>query len=362
MESNYNIGYGKPPKGSQFKPGQCGNFKGRPKGIKRTDLDDMLEKELQSLIPLTNGGKITKEMAIIKQICNKAANGDYKSGKLILNVKAKQQQNALGRSFLEKLIRDGYLTESNARDYVATSRLLTLNTLPNAVYNLHREYYVKKTMAYEAAKDMLFLSGIWDASLPIKRFSDILRDLSSEYYFWEGVDASLGCIDPDETEKERILSELEANREYARPSKELYFSALDILFYLNANYLGYIVGFRDALMSLPGYKEEEEEILADKTEKELLSAAANEMTKEQYEVFKEELPKHKEYYNRFYAVQNPFETKEYLRIEKNIRSIIRSVVRWHVNGPEYRFFEDNDINQKKEVEICPADQQKPADM
>jgi hypothetical protein len=31
---NYEVGYGRPPKGSQFTPGRSGNPKGRPKGAR----------------------------------------------------------------------------------------------------------------------------------------------------------------------------------------------------------------------------------------------------------------------------------------------------------------------------------------
>jgi Family of unknown function (DUF5681) len=42
---DYEIGYGKPPKESQFKPGQSGNPAGRPKGLRnfKTDVIRMLE-------------------------------------------------------------------------------------------------------------------------------------------------------------------------------------------------------------------------------------------------------------------------------------------------------------------------------
>ena len=49
IEDDYEVGYGRPPKHSQFKPGQSGNPKGRPKGSKnfRTDVVEVLDMPVQ---------------------------------------------------------------------------------------------------------------------------------------------------------------------------------------------------------------------------------------------------------------------------------------------------------------------------
>ena len=47
-EGDYEVGYGRPPKHTQFKPGQSGNPKGRPRGSKsvRTVLSEALNRKI----------------------------------------------------------------------------------------------------------------------------------------------------------------------------------------------------------------------------------------------------------------------------------------------------------------------------
>jgi Family of unknown function (DUF5681) len=81
----YEVGYGKPPKSTQFKAGQSGNRKGRPKGAQ--NFQTVMEKELNSTVTVTEGGRrkqIRKRDVVIKQVVNKAAAGDLKAASLLI--------------------------------------------------------------------------------------------------------------------------------------------------------------------------------------------------------------------------------------------------------------------------------------
>ena len=51
----YEVGYGRPPRHSRFKPGQSGNPRGRPKG--RKNLATILEETLYRPVPITESGR-----------------------------------------------------------------------------------------------------------------------------------------------------------------------------------------------------------------------------------------------------------------------------------------------------------------
>src|SRR5262245_33568094 len=72
------VGYGRPPVNRQFKPGQSGNPRGRPKQQKTiaTMVDDALRKKIR----IRRGNEVhivTKLEAIIEVILNKALAGDH---------------------------------------------------------------------------------------------------------------------------------------------------------------------------------------------------------------------------------------------------------------------------------------------
>ncbi len=84
-QKDYEIGRGKPPKATQFKKGQSGNSKGRPKGSK--NLKTIWSHQLSETVPVVQQGKkrkIQKQEAIVTQVINQAASGNLKAIAMVL--------------------------------------------------------------------------------------------------------------------------------------------------------------------------------------------------------------------------------------------------------------------------------------
>jgi hypothetical protein len=105
MSDDYEVGYGKPPKSTQFKPGQSGNPKGRPKGTKNLVTD--LNEELSEKIVVTEGGKpltITKQRAMIKSIAVKAMSGDVRAATILMRLMLDSEQASTQADVAEELL------------------------------------------------------------------------------------------------------------------------------------------------------------------------------------------------------------------------------------------------------------------
>lgn len=85
-QKDYEVGYGKPPKQHQFKKGQSGNKKGRPKGGE--GLKTILDEQINSKITISEHGKQRKvsqiEITIIA-LTNKAMKGDIRTANRLLD-------------------------------------------------------------------------------------------------------------------------------------------------------------------------------------------------------------------------------------------------------------------------------------
>lgn len=87
MSSNYEVGYGRPPESGQFKPGQSGNPKGRPK--KPKDIQAMVLGMMDSMVEVTVDGKV-KKITVAEAMIMKLRN-DILTGKPNDRVRAIKQ-------------------------------------------------------------------------------------------------------------------------------------------------------------------------------------------------------------------------------------------------------------------------------
>lgn len=114
MSGDYEVGYGKPPKGSQWKPGQSGNPKGRRKN--RNDFlreaAEILSEPVKATSRSGNPVYLGALEAACLKLCRKALNGDdaalFQAIRLMLDVlpageAAKEQRNAEVRGAKRRL-------------------------------------------------------------------------------------------------------------------------------------------------------------------------------------------------------------------------------------------------------------------
>jgi len=109
-DKDYEVGFGKPPVHTRFRPGQSGNPKGRPKKTK--DLDKLMDRELSRSIRVNENGEsktVTIREAIIRTIVVAAAKGDPKALRMILPFMSNQtdldgfEVDAAGEAMLKDL-------------------------------------------------------------------------------------------------------------------------------------------------------------------------------------------------------------------------------------------------------------------
>jgi hypothetical protein len=115
---DYDVGYKKPPKDKQFKPGNSGNPAGRPK--QQAGFSTLILKQFEKEIRVTENGQtrlVSALEAIAMQIVNRAAAGDMKA---IVNVQ--KEIDAMERSqVLHRAARDETEIEPDPTDYDSLS-------------------------------------------------------------------------------------------------------------------------------------------------------------------------------------------------------------------------------------------------
>ncbi|MDP9421356.1 MAG: DUF5681 domain-containing protein [Pseudomonadota bacterium] len=95
----YEVGYGKPPPHTRFRPGQSGNPRGRPKNARNSA--NIVRDALMTRVKLKENGR-TRNMSKLEvsmtQLANKAAAGDLKAIAMVIGLYREVEAEASGRS------------------------------------------------------------------------------------------------------------------------------------------------------------------------------------------------------------------------------------------------------------------------
>lgn len=214
----YTVGYGKPPKSTQFKPGQSGNPKGRTKGSKN-GIYTYIQRELNSSITLTDGSKITKEQGFARQLTNKALRGDIQSQKLLFNIHQKGQRQDKAELFMGRLIKEGYVAMID--NFLYHNKIISsAKPCDPMKCDLNLNAMFKQIGGWKAFGTALILSDLLCAYACVFILENLWEEISQEYAYWQGVDDATANL--AEEQKETLYQILAENRSIARITDEEY--------------------------------------------------------------------------------------------------------------------------------------------
>lgn len=126
------VGYGRPPQHSRFKPGQSGNPSGRAKGSRNLKTD--LAEELAETIRIREGEAeqtVSKQRAMLKALVAKALKGDARAASLVFAMVAKHVEAEVADDPAEKPLsasEDAILDDLLRRHAEAAARRNTVST------------------------------------------------------------------------------------------------------------------------------------------------------------------------------------------------------------------------------------------
>ena len=115
------VGYGRPPKSGQFKPGQSGNPKGRPKGARNlaTNVQAVLSRKINVV---DRGRRISMSAAeaILHRYLELAIKGDVKAGAFLLSLLERFQPEEVNESSADVLSERDHEIMQNFLEFIVT--------------------------------------------------------------------------------------------------------------------------------------------------------------------------------------------------------------------------------------------------
>jgi Family of unknown function (DUF5681) len=94
MPRNYDVGYGRPPSQSRFKPGQSGNPRGKAPGNK--SFKTAFLNELTQPVMVEDQGRrrrMSRNEVLVKSLVNDALKGNHRARKLVFDTLAQLERS-----------------------------------------------------------------------------------------------------------------------------------------------------------------------------------------------------------------------------------------------------------------------------
>jgi Family of unknown function (DUF5681) len=92
------VGPGRPPRHTRFKPGQSGNPNGRPKGSR--NFATILQQQLRKMVTITVDGKpkrVTVQEVVARRLANDSMKGTTKAMELLIRVTSAKSDEGAGK-------------------------------------------------------------------------------------------------------------------------------------------------------------------------------------------------------------------------------------------------------------------------
>lgn len=123
-EGNYEVGYGRPPKQTRFKPGQSGNPNGRRKKVKGSG--ELLQEVLNSTVIITEKGvqrRVSHQMVVFKVLVANAMKGQARaSAQLFKLMQTYGMLDRLPRELNEMVIK--FVGANSEKEYASVEEML----------------------------------------------------------------------------------------------------------------------------------------------------------------------------------------------------------------------------------------------
>lgn len=292
-------GYCNPPKETQFKKGQSGNPKGRPKNTSNNDIKSnnssnskhfnitsILAKELNSKITMADGKKLPKLDILIKQTINNGISAkNVKDQKQILEMLTKLENKNIYDNFINRLIQNNYITEEQLKEFASYNKPLNVDNMESVVRATVVNRYVQRKGTIDAFYNLRIALHELIGTVLFYEADIIVKKIIEEAAYREGVEDTLDILKLSYKTRSKVLDEIENTRIIPEPPIEVFKAAYLIQIYINKLQIQYVIDKETKLKQDSMYEEVLQLDQDEESIRNVIKGAKKISTKEDYENF-----------------------------------------------------------------------------